>query len=185
MDLQNSDSFEIEYYREYELLRRAFEPAAGITIPSGAYAFQHVRGSWSPGQQHRLSGVLAVDVGEYYDGTRKTASVNARFGATDQFGVEPNISLNWLDRAGADATVMVVGARATYTMTPRMFVAALVQRSSTSRSVAANLRFRWEYQPGSELFVVYSDAHETDVMAGAPSLQNRGLVIKLNKLLRF
>ena len=35
--------------REYELLRRAFEPAAGITIPPGTYSFQHVRGSWTPG----------------------------------------------------------------------------------------------------------------------------------------
>jgi hypothetical protein len=185
MELQNSDAFQVGYYPEYELLRRAFEPAAGIAVPPGAYSFQHVRASWTPGQQHRLSGVLAVDVGQYYDGTRKTASVNARFGVTNQFGIEPNISLNWLERRGSDATVQVVGARATYTMTPRMFVAGLVQYSSNSTSVASNLRFRWEYQPGSELFVVYSDAHDTDVMTGAPSLQNRGLVIKLNKLLRF
>ena len=114
-----------------------------------------------PGQQHRLSGVLAVDVGQFYDGTRRTASVNARLGITDQFGIEPNISLNWLARDGVRATVRVAGARATYTMTPRMFVAVLVQHSSTSRSLATNLRFRWEYQPGSELFVVYSDAHDT------------------------
>ena len=33
--------------------------------------------------------------------------------------------------------------------------------SSSIRSLAANLRFRWEYEPGSELFVVYSDAHDT------------------------
>ena len=32
---------------------------------------------------------------------------------------------------------------------------------------------------------MYSDAHVTDVMAGDASLQNRGLVIKMNKLLRF
>ena len=104
--------------------------------------------------------MLAVDAGQYYDGTRKTASVNARFGVTDQFGIEPNISLNWLERRGSDATVQVVGARATYTMTPRMFVAGLVQYSSNSTSVASNFRFRWEYQPGSELFVVCSDAYE-------------------------
>ena len=80
-------------------------PPPESSIPSGTYRFSTSAGSWTPGQQHRLSGMLAVDVGEYYDGTRKTASVNARFGATNQFGVEPNISLNWLDRAGADATV--------------------------------------------------------------------------------
>jgi len=185
VELQNSDGFQAAYYREHERLPRALTPATGLIIPPGAYSFHYMRASWTPGQQHRLSGVIAVDVGEYYDGTRQTASVNARFGATNQFGVEPNISLNWLQRGGAEATVMVVGARTTYTMTPRMFVAALIQYASSSRSLVSNLRFRWEYQPGSELFVVYSDSHDPDPLNSAPSLQNRGLVIKLNKLLRF
>ena len=70
-------------------------------------------------------------------------------------------------------------------MTPRMFVAALVQHSSTSKSIATNLRFRWEYQPGSELFVVYSDAHDTSDTFARYDLQNRGLVVKINKLFRF
>ena len=185
IDLQNSDTVSLAYLSESELLERPFVPAPGIIVPVGRYSFQHVRAAWSPGQQHRLSGTLAVDVGEFYDGTRQTASVNARLGITDQFGIEPNISLNWLDRDGASATVRVAGARATYTMTPRMFVAALVQHSSTSRSIATNFRFRWEYQPGSEMFVVYSDAHDTSDVLGRYALQNRGLVIKINKLFRF
>ena len=79
----------------------------------------------------------------------------------------------------------VAGARATFTMTPRMFVALLVQHSSASRSLAANLRFRWEYEPGSEFFVVYSDAHDTSDTLGRFGLQNRGVVVKFNKLFRF
>ncbi len=56
--------------------------------------------AWAPGQQHRLSGIAAFDVGEFYDGTKKTASLNARFGFSTQLGVEPNISLNWIERQG-------------------------------------------------------------------------------------
>jgi len=185
IDLQNSDTIGLTYLNESELLEQAFRPASGIVIPPGRYSFHHVRGAWSPGQQHRLSGTVAVDVGQFYDGTRQTASINARLGITDQFGIEPNISLNWLERLGTRSTVRVAGARATFTMTPRMFVAALVQHATASRSLATNLRFRWEYQPGSELFVVYSDAHDTTDLPGPYALQNRGVVVKINKLLRF
>lgn len=185
MDLQNSDSFGVTYYREHELLHEEFEPATGIVVPAGAYTFQGVRTSWTPGQQHRLSGSLSLNIGEFYDGFRKTASVNARFGVSNQLGIEPNISLNWIDRLESHSLVQVVGARATYTMTPRMFVAGLVQYSSDSRTVASNFRFRWEYRPGSELFVVYSDSHDTSVLEAEPSLQNRGIVVKVNRLLRF
>ena len=37
-----------------------------------------------------------------------------------------------------------------------------MQYQSLSASMSTNLRFRWEYQPGSELFVVYSDGRTTD-----------------------
>jgi hypothetical protein len=47
-----------------------------------------------------------------------------------------------------------------------------------------NLRFRWEYQPGSELFVVYTEGRDTFV-PGRVSLETRGLVVKVNRLFRF
>ena len=185
VELQNSDVFHLEYFRDYELLTRTFEPATGIVIPTGGYSFQHVRGAWSAGQQHRLSGTASVDVGEFYDGRKTTASLNARYGFSSQFGIEPNISLNWIERGGRTATVRATGTRTTFTLTPRMFVAALVQYASSSNSFTTNFRFRWEYHPGSELFVVYTDARDTLAANGQASLQTRGFVVKLNKLVRF
>ena len=42
-----------------------------------------------------------------------------------------------------------------------MFASALLQYSSADRAFSSNLRFRWEYAPGSELFVVYTDERDT------------------------
>ena len=189
IELQNSDTVHVEYFGDHELLRRPFSPAAGVRFPVGRYSFQHVRTALALGQQHKLSGTAAVDVGEFYDGTRKTITMNARYGISRQLGVEPNISLNWIARGGERGTLRATGARTTFTMTPRMFVAALVQYAGGSpvatNTLTTNLRFRWEYQPGSELFVVYTDGHDTLVLSGQESLLNRGVVVKINKLLRF
>jgi hypothetical protein len=46
------------------------------------------------------------------------------------------------------------------------------------------VRFRWEYSPGSELFLVYSDARDT-AEEGFPALQNRTVAVKVTRLLRF
>ena len=59
------------------------------------------------------------------------------------------------------ADTNLVSTRATYTLSPRMFVSALVQYQSRIGTMATNARFRWEYLPGSELFVVYSDGRTT------------------------
>ena len=42
-----------------------------------------------------------------------------------------------------------------------MFVSALVQYNSCINAVSTNARLRWEYQPGSELFVVYNEERNT------------------------
>ena len=46
------------------------------------------------------------------------------------------------------------------------------------------MRVRWEYSPGSELFVVYSDGRNTDV-EWFPQLQGRVLAAKITYLLWF
>ena len=69
-------------------------------------------------------------------------------------------------------------------MTPLMFTSALIQYNSASKLVSANVRLRWEYQPGSELFVVYSDGRDTG-MDGFPRLENRTFVVKFTRLFRF
>jgi hypothetical protein len=81
----------------------------------------------------------------------------------------------------------VVRARINYTFTPRMFVSGLVQYNSAANSLSTNVRWRWEYIPGSELFVVYTDDSTADLppTSTAPRLLNRGLVLKVNRLLRY
>jgi hypothetical protein len=69
-------------------------------------------------------------------------------------------------------------------MTPLMFVSALLQYNSAIHAVAANVRLRWEYQPGSELFVVYNEERDTWGRR-FPDLANRALIVKINRLFRF
>jgi len=59
-----------------------------------------------------------------------------------------------------------------------------VQYQARTSSVTTNARFRWEYLPGSELFVVYSDGRTT-LNTGFPETQNRSLVVKATRLFRW
>ena len=71
-------------------------------------------------------------------------------------------------------------------MTPsaRMLISSLVQCNVDARSRQLQLRLRWEYTGGSELFVVYSDGRDTRDR-GFPGLLNRTLAIKATRLFRF
>lgn len=83
-----------------------------------------------------------------------------------------------------DFTATAHNNRVTYTMTPMMFVSGLVRYNSGSHSVGANVRLRWEYRPASELFVVYNEGRDTST-TNFPAMQNRSIVVKVSRLLRF
>ena len=107
-----------------------------------------------------------------------------RIEVTPQVSVEPGFSLHWIDLPEGRFSTQLVTMRTTYTATPLMFVSALLQYNSSNNSLGANVRFRWEYQPGSELFVVYNEQRDT-LTPRFPELENRSVVIKINRLFRF
>ena len=69
-----------------------------------------------------------------------------------------------------------------------MFLGALLQWSSTDHTFSSNIRYRWEYRPGSEFFLVWTDEQDTnplDPHAGRVNLRNRAFVVKMTRLFRF
>ena len=96
-------------------------------------------------------------------------------------------TFNWVDLPEGSFNTQLARTRFTYTVTPRMFFSGLLQYSSGGDSFSTNFRFRWEYSPGSELFVVYSEDRDTDPLMPDrfTELRNRGLVVKVTRLFRL
>jgi len=108
----------------------------------------------------------------------------AKLKISSQLAVEPTYSINKVDLLQGSFMTHLAGSRVTYSMTPLMFASALLQYNSTNHVVSANARLRWEYAPGSELFVVWNEERDT-VAPRFPDLANRSFIIKVNRLLRF
>jgi len=105
-----------------------------------------------------------------------------------QMSIEPSISFNWIDTPHGKVRTDLAVTRVNYAFNPRMFFSGLLQYNSASGTVSSNMRFRWEYSPGSELFVVYSEDRDTEDLlrpARLTELRNRGFVVKFNRLFRF
>ncbi len=191
IEFENSDRFSANYEQRYDFVPREFNAAGVVPIPVGDYDYQSIFLSYAMGQQRRVSGTLSLWSGDYYHGKINAVGYQrGRVEITPQFSLEPGLSVNHISLpVEGTYTVPLVTSRVTYTFTPRMFFGGLIQYSPISDTVSANLRLRWEYQPGSELFVVYNDQRDVaDFSFGArrwPELQNRAFVIKFNRLFRF
>jgi hypothetical protein len=183
--LQNGDNFNVNYNVTDEFLRQPFRIARGVTIPVGAYGYQSFSTSYGFGIQRKVSGTVSVESGSFYSGDRTALTWRAaRVELSPQVSLEPAVSINRVVLPEGRFTTKLVSTRATYTVTPRMFFSGLMQYSSSTQTVSANLRLRWEYHPGSELFIVYTDERDTGA-PGFPRVDNRAFAVKINRLIRF
>ena len=187
-EFENSDRLGVSAADNYELLVEPFDAGPDVTLPVGGYGFRDLEFLYAPGAQRRFNGELRVRVGEYFNGSiRSVGFRRGRLELTPQLSVEPTLSINWIDTPHGAFRADLLVSRVTYTFTPRMFFGGLVQYNSSTNAISNNLRLRWEYTPGSELFVVYTDERQADPFRPDRSygLRSRGLVLKVNRLLRF
>jgi hypothetical protein len=186
VEFQSSDRFSVGIQQDYELITRAFSVVPGARIGTGSYDFTVGRIGYTLGQQRPVSGNVLVERGEFYDGTRTGLTFNrSRVNFSSRLSVEPSVTLNWIDLPAGSFSSRLIGSRVTYTVTPLLFGSALVQYNSTTHTFSANARVRWEYRPGSELFVVYNEERDSEAVTGVPGLLNRAFIIKINRFFRF
>ncbi|TPW09555.1 MAG: hypothetical protein FD127_4106, partial [Acidimicrobiaceae bacterium] len=187
-EFDNSDTLTVEGNINYDLLTVPFSPSTGVIIPTGGYHYNDVSLSYNMGQQRRLSGNIGVQLGEYYSGTIRGVTLSqGRLSILKQLSVEPRVTYNHVDLPTGSFTTRQFGARTDYGFSPRMFASALLQYSSSDKTFSSNVRFRWEYRPGSEFFVVWTDEQNTNPLDPRESmtLRNRAFVVKMTRLFRF
>ena len=184
-EFENSDEINVDFLRSYELLVEPFDITPDVAIPVGGYGFRDIFLSYLMGPQRRLSGTVFVQRGGFYDGEITAFGYRqARLEATRKLTIEPAVQINRVELPNGPFTATLASMRVTHTFTPRMFFSGLVQYNSTAAALGTNLRFRWEYQPGSELFVVYNDQRDT-ALRPAPLLETRAFIVKVTRLFRF
>ena len=185
VDFQSSDQWTLDYVRDYEYLPRSFQIASGVIVPVGGYDYDTVRMSYELGQQRPVSGEVSVAAGTFYDGHKKEANfTSGRVALSPRLSVEPGVTMNWIDLPQGSFTNRLITARGIFTPSARMLISSLVQFNATDHTVSSSLRLRWEYTPGSELFLVYSDGRNTSE-SPLQGLLNRSVAIKVTRLLRF
>ncbi len=180
---ESSDRLMFDHTVTEERLLEGFDLSDDVAVPAGNYKFSRTGVRVRMGSHRKVSGMFRYEFGDFFGGTRQEVSYWGRAEVNQRFSLEPNISLNWITVPGGDVTAQVSRLRATYTVSPRSFLGALVQYNSAAQLISANVRFRWEYSPGSDIFVVFSSNRDGD--DGLSGLSDRAVVVKFTRLFRF
>ncbi len=183
VSFENSDRALVAFNDTFEFLPEEFEISDDVILPVGDYRFRDVNVSYTLGPQRPLPSTISYRKGSFWSGDRDTLNLNARVELSTRFSLEPRVSLNWVRLPEGDFSTRLFSTRVNFTFSPRMALGSFIQYKSRSDSLSSSVRFRWEYQPGSDLFVVYSEGRED--LSLDRFLANRSLAVKFTKLFRF
>ena len=186
MELHNSDQLTVSYLDQYEFLPARFLISPGVAVPTGSYGYRTLKGTYALGTQRLVSGSVTASTGTFYgDGsTRTAAGFTGRVSFSPLFVMEPSVSLNKVELPYGSFKANLLSDRIVFTPNARTQFASLFQWNPIAHSLTSSARLRWEYTPGSELFVVWTDGRNV-TGAPKPGLLSRTFAVKITKLLRF
>jgi len=181
VEFSNGGRFGPEVNVFHEGLQEDFDIADGVTLKPGGYDWTSIGLDWTTDPSAALSFVLRGDFGPFYTGTRNggTLTLTARKGAT----ISSSLLLDYQDVKldEGDFTRRLVGLKAAYFFTPRIFVQSLMQFNNQQQAWTANVRFGWLNTAGTGLFVVFNDGEEADSFFRWQRPASRSLVVKYTK----
>ena len=181
MFLKRGDKLSIAHNRFFERLDNAFEIVPGVVIPVGDYEFDEIQLE-AQSDQSRVAWVRALySWGTFWDGRRKNWDLSAGFRLGARFNASGSVNLNDVTLAGGAFTTTLVSTRLAYDFNTRLFLSGLLQYDSLTDQFLSNVRLRYNYEPLSDVFLVYNESRLTE----DPTLIDRAIILKITKLFRL
>ena len=183
LQTRGGDQLRADVNRSYEDLLRPLALSSDVAVPIGSYWFTDANVSFSPnaGRIFRPSGSLTV--GEFYDGTRISASFSPEWSVSREARLGATYEINHIEFGSRDETFTshLLRARTEFTFSTKTSFSAFVQYNSNQNLVAVNARFRYNPREGTDLYVVWNESINSDRFSLSPVpplTQERALLIK-------
>ncbi len=176
----------------HENVAAPFSIGGTATIPAGAYDFADLQLVHAMSSGARLRTTTDFRAGTYFDGTR------VQLIASPTWNVNPHLELGTdyqftrlrFDRRNEKADIQVARFRIRAALDARKSGNAFIQYNSTSHRLDFNVRLRYAFTEGTDLWLVYNEGLDTDLAVdptGVPSPRSlsRAVILKYTHTFGF
>jgi hypothetical protein len=174
----NGNSAGISYLRDFDLLETPFEIRPGIVVDEGGYDLDILSLSAATDESKKFSGYFFTSIGDYFDGDRFTNSISLKYRPSKYFKISSGLLREDVDLPAGSFDANLVTATIEYTMSAKAFINALLQWNDDLEEISTNIRFNYEYHPGSNIYLVYNETRGTS----GNGLKEQAIIFKITKL---
>ncbi|NKB88227.1 MAG: hypothetical protein GKS06_08410 [Acidobacteria bacterium] len=119
--------------------------------------------------------------GSFWDGRKKNWEFGSGFRLGARFNAAVSVNLNDITLSGGAFKTTLVSSRLAYDFNTKLALSGLFQYDNLTDQFLSNVRLRYNYEPLSDIFLVYNESRLTE----NPALIDRALILKITKLFRL
>ncbi len=187
---RNIDGGSFSVKKVYENLLEALPLAGGITIPVGTYDFYRYQGSYSMAVDKTFRTSATLETGSFYDGWLHSIALTPSWYLSKHIQLSLQYSYNFGEFSDRDEQLNFHIARLNIgtALDRKVSTNALVQYNSAADLFTANVRFRYNFREGQDLWVVFNSGLNTnrnDYVPVLPSINSQSILVKYIHTLVF
>ena len=183
IEMKSGDSHTIEFEMRYEDLTEPVEFPEDTEVPVGSYDYYAMGWQYMMRSGNLIRTDAQIMAGSFFDGWNLeiqaeptwNVSRNLELGLTYQFN-----RVRFPDR-NQEFYVHLARLRAQIGFSTKMSISTFLQYNTANDAVSANLRFRYNFREGNDLWIVYNESQNLDRFSytpALPSLQSRTVLLK-------
>ena len=180
---RNIDGGSIAIKKVHENLLAELPLAGGINIPIGTYDFYRYLGSYSMAVDKTFRTSADLEIGSFYDGWLHTLALSPSWYVSKHLQLSLQYSYNYGEFSDRDEHLNFHVARLSVgtALDRKVSTNALVQYNSAADLFTANVRFRYNFREGQDLWVVLNSGLNTnrnDYLPVLPSINSQSILVK-------
>ncbi|MFW6202341.1 MAG: hypothetical protein ACOC8B_07175, partial [Gemmatimonadota bacterium] len=168
----------------FEDVREAFSLGPDADVPAGRYRFANIWLQWSTPSGDLLGLTADLEVGGHFDGRRTGLTLEPRWNASRhlELGLAYELQRIRFPARGQGLDSHLMRLRILSAWNARLSLNGFVQYSSLDDRLGTNLRLRYNFREGNDLWIVYDERLDTrpapERNPGSPRSRGRVLLVK-------
>ena len=175
----DGSQFFVNVSQNIEGLSESFELRDGVVIEEGQYTTTDFMTMANTSESRRISFNLFAMNNGFFDGRLRVYSPGLAVRPHPRVRLQVNYSRSEvrLPQENGDFNTNLVVLRGLVALSPDAFIRGLLQWNDDDGNFSGNVQLRWNYRPGSDIYVVYNERQPFGMDSDEPSY--RELLAKL------
>lgn len=181
---QSTDLGFVDLFHVYENVRDPFFLPRNVLVPAGEYEWTNAKLYVETAIGRPISVVAEVECCSYFEGDLLRTFLSANWRPDTSWEIGAQHSFYNIAMPTGDLEIQIWALNVTLNFTPDMQLKTQAQYDNVSEAFGMSARYRWEFMPGSEIFVALGESG--DLLNGAHYRSSTTQAsVRIGHLMRF